>query len=114
VDSGEDGGCHRGRPEGRDREHLTDQPAESLTSGIAPNDAPRVHETARGADGWGGPSPAPRVGTFVFASLALGASHSCGITTEPRLYCWGGNGSGQLGTSATANSSVTPEEVTLP
>ena len=28
---------------------------------------------------------------------AGGFGHSCGVTTDARAYCWGGNGYGQLG-----------------
>ena len=30
-------------------------------------------------------------------SVSVGGSHSCGIRTDDRLYCWGSNASGQLG-----------------
>ena len=38
----------------------------------------------------------PVIGNLAFSTLALGASHSCGISTG-QLWCWGSNGSGQLG-----------------
>ena len=36
-------------------------------------------------------------GTLRFVRLTAGAYHTCGITAEHIVYCWGGNGDGQLG-----------------
>lgn len=41
----------------------------------------------------------------IIKSLSLGAYHSCAITNEDYVYCWGNNGSGQLGNLSTTNSS---------
>jgi alpha-tubulin suppressor-like RCC1 family protein len=41
------------------------------------------------------PTPDP-LGTLV--SIAAGASHSCAVNALGRVFCWGANGSGQLGT----------------
>jgi alpha-tubulin suppressor-like RCC1 family protein len=35
--------------------------------------------------------------TLSFAQLAAGAGHLCGISLGGALYCWGGNGQGQVG-----------------
>ena len=35
--------------------------------------------------------------TLVFWQVSAGGSHSCGLTTDFRAYCWGYNGSGALG-----------------
>jgi len=32
-----------------------------------------------------------------FQTLALGEKHSCGLTTDEKVFCWGSNASGQLG-----------------
>lgn len=42
-----------------------------------------------------------------------GFSHTCGVTTDHRLYCWGGNLRGQLG-DGTLTDRTTPVEVKLP
>lgn len=49
-------------------------------------------------------------GGWVFASLAVGYEHACGATSAGAVYCWGGNGSGQLGDGTTTNRS-TPVQV---
>lgn len=36
-------------------------------------------------------------GTVKFRALAAGYQHTCGIATDNKVYCWGSNGSGQLG-----------------
>lgn len=57
--------------------------------------------------------PAPVAGNLRFETLSTGASHTCAITTDARLYCWGANDSGQLGTGTTT-SSVEPVSVVAP
>jgi alpha-tubulin suppressor-like RCC1 family protein len=47
---------------------------------------------------------------FPFASLATGASHTCGLTAVGAAYCWGNDSIGQLGTGDTINRS-TPKPV---
>jgi len=42
-----------------------------------------------------------------YTSVAVGEHHSCALTTEDDLYCWGNNGQGQLG-DGTWSSSATP------
>lgn len=41
-----------------------------------------------------------------FATITVGASHTCAVTDTGQLYCWGGNGSGQLGTAGIPGSAV--------
>lgn len=62
--------------------------------------------------------PVPVAGGLTFRSFALGESHTCGITTDGRAYCWGQNGEtryrerwGRLGTGTKENSLV-PVSVT--
>lgn len=42
-----------------------------------------------------GPDPAPET---TYATVAVGAEHTCAIDAESRALCWGANRSGQLGT----------------
>lgn len=41
-------------------------------------------------------------GSLSFASIATGVFQTCGIAPDSKAYCWGRNGSGQLGDGATA------------
>jgi hypothetical protein len=50
------------------------------------------------------PTPAT---TLRFSALALGESHTCGITSAG-TYCWGSNASGQLGTELKPLRSTAP------
>lgn len=43
---------------------------------------------------------------LVFASVSVGLSHVCGVTTAGAAYCWGDNIAGQLGTGDTTHSSI--------
>jgi len=78
----------------------------------------------------GGTSPAPtpcfstatpitcdpvgtRVATHRFAAMELGNTHSCGLTRERTVLCWGGGERGQLG-NGSLTSSPTPVTVHLP
>jgi alpha-tubulin suppressor-like RCC1 family protein len=42
--------------------------------------------------------PVQVIGGLTFASVSVGDNHSCGETTDGKLYCWGANDRGQLGT----------------
>jgi alpha-tubulin suppressor-like RCC1 family protein len=57
-------------------------------------------------------NPVPATGSNQFQILSTGLSHTCGITNNQQLLCWGANGSGQLGigsnTMATSPTVVTP------
>ncbi len=46
-----------------------------------------------------------------FKKISIEGDHTCAITTNDRLYCWGDNSQGQLGNNST-NQSMTPILVT--
>jgi hypothetical protein len=47
----------------------------------------------------------------VFASLAAGQLHTCGVTTSGALYCWGSNENGMLGVGEGVEMSTVPLHV---
>ncbi len=51
-----------------------------------------------------GRTPVPVLGGLVFSSLSLGGeSHTCGVTRQSQVYCWGRNHRGQLGDGTTVD-----------
>jgi alpha-tubulin suppressor-like RCC1 family protein len=50
----------------------------------------------------GGSGSAP----LIFTSLSAGSSHTCGVTVDNALYCWGLNGNGELGDGTTTSRSA--------
>jgi alpha-tubulin suppressor-like RCC1 family protein len=43
------------------------------------------------------PRPTRVSGALQFAQISAGTEHTCAVTTDSKAYCWGSNGSGQLG-----------------
>jgi alpha-tubulin suppressor-like RCC1 family protein len=68
-------------------------------------------------DGTTSLSISPRVtpvavhGGLRFRNVTVGRYYTCGVTTDDRAYCWGYNGSGQLGVGTFADSRHVPTAV---
>lgn len=45
-------------------------------------------------------------GTQNYSQVSAGSTHTCALTTAGAAYCWGENGSGQLGNNSTTDSNV--------
>jgi alpha-tubulin suppressor-like RCC1 family protein len=50
-------------------------------------------------------------GGLAFTAVAAGGAHSCGALADGRVFCWGDNARGQLGTGASGAGAVVPVEV---
>jgi alpha-tubulin suppressor-like RCC1 family protein len=50
------------------------------------------------------PTPQQVSGGLTFAALTGGSNHSCGLTPAGKVYCWGRNDFGQLGSAATSGT----------
>ena len=61
------------------------------------------------------PAPTQVVGAgtapLVFTALSAGGVHTCGVTADNALYCWGNNAFGELG-DGTLTDRYTPAQVT--
>jgi alpha-tubulin suppressor-like RCC1 family protein/plastocyanin len=58
-----------------------------------------------GAGTTGGMQLTPRriAGTLQIRQVSAGSQHTCGVSTQDRIHCWGLNSSGQLGDGTTTN-----------
>ncbi|GEM47631.1 Ig-like domain-containing protein [Deinococcus cellulosilyticus] len=54
--------------------------------------------------------PYPVQGGHTFTSLSTAENHTCGVTPEHTIYCWGSNSEGQLG-NGTLTSTAVPQLV---
>ncbi|MAK78181.1 MAG: hypothetical protein CL992_02785 [Euryarchaeota archaeon] len=46
-------------------------------------------------------------------AVTIGNSHTCAITNDSAILCWGWNNFGQLGTNSSSSSELSPQEVPL-
>jgi alpha-tubulin suppressor-like RCC1 family protein len=56
--------------------------------------------------------PLAVAGGLTFQRLTTGTSHTCGVSTNNRVYCWGSNDKGQLGDGTEIRRRTTPRLVT--
>ncbi len=54
---------------------------------------------------------APEAGSSDWRLVSAGISHTCGIRTSGRLYCWGSDANGQLGDGGGNDAKTTPTAV---
>jgi alpha-tubulin suppressor-like RCC1 family protein len=52
------------------------------------------------------PAVATTASTLVFTQMSAGFEHSCGVTSDNRLYCWGWNAEGEVGDGTTTDRLV--------
>ena len=60
------------------------------------------------------PTPVALSGAPALRSITAGGRHSCGRGTDDKMYCWGSNNFGSLGTGLQAAPRGTPQEVLKP
>jgi len=63
-------------------------------------------ELGNGAISYVNSSPVLVSGESSFVAVAAGDQYSCGLTTSGAAYCWGDNGSGELGNGNSTSSGV--------
>lgn len=64
-------------------------------------------QTGKGGIGFGADLTPQAVSALSsgLSKLSIGSTHTCGIKTDNRLYCWGANSSGQIGDNTTTDRS---------
>ena len=68
-------------------------------------------QLGRGTSGGTSSTPALVSGGLKFVSISAGGAHTCGVTPDGAIYCWGVNSSGQLGDGTLIDRSI-PTRVT--
>jgi hypothetical protein len=68
------------------------------------------YQNRPGRDDDGREAPIRVVGDQRFTTVSAGTYHTCGLTADGAVYCWGDNHDGQLG-DATTNASAIPVPV---
>ncbi len=81
--------------------------ATALAASVAAKDTPAAATAAVAV-----PPPAPAIVTSARRfTIAAGGAHTCMIESGGATYCWGANGTGQLGTGAAQGASPSPAPV---
>ena len=80
----------------------------ALLVGISCRDYNNVGPTAPGASETGPALATTATAPLAFAQVSAGNSHTCGVTTDNRAYCWGWNVFGQVGNGTTSFERRTP------
>ncbi len=81
---------------------LPQTPGTSTAANLCDGPPPRTCST----------EPLPVAGGLRFRDLSVGGGHSCGVTTDGGIYCWGRNDYGQLG-NGSREPSAEPTRVLL-
>ncbi|HKE91305.1 MAG TPA: hypothetical protein VKB45_13295 [Gemmatimonadales bacterium] len=63
-------------------------------------------QLGNGTIGGSNSAAAPVGGGLTFVSLSAGGYHTCGVTPDGAIYCWGANASGQLGDGTQTDRAV--------
>ena len=63
-------------------------------------------QLGNGTIGGSNQTPALVSGGLKFLSISAGGNHTCGVTTDRAIYCWGANATGQLGDGTQTDRSV--------
>jgi len=69
---------------------------------------------AGGAGGLGGVGGGAGAPSCVYADVALGSSHTCALTANGTVWCFGANEFGQLGVGVPGSDSATPQPIAGP
>lgn len=70
--------------------------------------------TGIGSNGAPVTAPDDIAGTNLYRTVSAGASHTCGITTSDRLFCWGSTDQGKLGVGPAAQSFFSTPQAVAP
>jgi len=60
-----------------------------------------------------GPAFAQAAAALAFRQVSAGVSHTCGVTTDDRAYCWGYNFAGQLGNGESGSDAQSSRPVAV-
>lgn len=86
--------------------------APAVAEPVVPPDARAIAAAVARLTGRSGDISAAAEFAVGASTIATGDSHSCALSFLGGLWCWGANGSGQLGTDSTAADSLVPVQVT--